>query len=368
MRFLSAASVLLYATLSVASNVVDLTPKNFDDIVLKSGKPALVKFFAPWCGHCKKLAPTYDELGDAFASLKDKVTIAKVDADAHKALGKRFGIKGFPTLKWFDGKSEEPIAYDSARTLDALTKFVQEKTNLKPKGSKKAPVSDVKVLTDSNFEAIAKDPKKGVFVKFYAPWCGHCKNLAPIYEKVATDFSRDSNVVVAKIDCDAPNGKQTSEKYGIQGFPTLKFFPADPSAGPIDYDGPRSEEGLLEFINEHSGLHRVPGGGLNEKAGTIELLDELIKEKLPNGLAGIAADLEDAVKLVESKYGQYYVKVAKKLEEKADYAKKELERLKKMIEKGGLKPDKFDDITQRANILKRFQGSEEAKPSGKDEL
>src|SRR5690606_9342040 len=146
---------------------VDLTPSNYDDIVLHSGKHALVEFFAPWCGHCKNLAPVYEQLGDAFAAAKDKVTIAKVDADQHKALGKRFGITGFPTLKWFDGKSDKPEEYKSGRDLDAFVAFIKEKTGAQAK-LPKAPVSAVTVLADDNFESVAGDESKGVFVKFYA--------------------------------------------------------------------------------------------------------------------------------------------------------------------------------------------------------
>ena len=95
-QFLTA--VLAITGASAASAVKDLLPNNFDDIVLNSGKPALVEFFAPWCGHCKTLAPIYEELASAFESQSDKVTIAKVDADAHKELGRKWGVQGFPTL------------------------------------------------------------------------------------------------------------------------------------------------------------------------------------------------------------------------------------------------------------------------------
>ena len=118
-QFITAALAITGA--SAASAVKDLLPDNFDDIVLNSGKPALVEFFAPWCGHCKTLAPIYEELASAFESQSDKVTIAKVDADAHKELGRKWGVQGFPTLKWFDGKSATPEDYKSGRDLESLT-------------------------------------------------------------------------------------------------------------------------------------------------------------------------------------------------------------------------------------------------------
>src|SRR5512140_1150152 len=110
----------LTAVAAATSAVIDLIPSNFDDVVLKSGTPTLVEFFAPWCGHCKNLAPVYEELASNYEYAKDKVQIAKVDADAEKSLGKRFGIQGFPTLKWFDGKSDEPTDYNGKRDIDSL--------------------------------------------------------------------------------------------------------------------------------------------------------------------------------------------------------------------------------------------------------
>jgi protein disulfide-isomerase A6 len=165
---------LVFATLAASaaakSAVLDLIPKNFDEVVLNSGKPTLVEFFAPWCGHCKNLAPVYEELGFAFEHAKDKVQIAKVDADAEKSLGKRFGVGGFPTLKFFDGKSDKPIDYKSGRDLESLSSFITEKTGVKPKKKQEAP-SDVTMLTDATFDkAIGGD--KNVFVAFTAPWCG----------------------------------------------------------------------------------------------------------------------------------------------------------------------------------------------------
>lgn len=160
----------LAATVAAKSAVIDLLPDNFDDVVLKSGKPTLVEFFAPWCGHCKTLAPIYEELAGTLEHAKDKIQIAKVDADAHRDLGKRFGVQGFPTLKFFDGKSDKPSEYNSARDLASLTDFITDKTGVKAKKKLELP-SELKMLTDKTFaELVGSD--KHVLVAFTAPWCG----------------------------------------------------------------------------------------------------------------------------------------------------------------------------------------------------
>ena len=160
----------LLGTTVASSAVIDLIPSNFDRVVIQSGKPALVEFFAPWCGHCKNLAPVYEELATSFKYADDKVSIAKVDADDHKSLGKRFGVGGFPTLKWFDGNSDKPEDYSGGRDLESLSKFISDKTGIKPKGKKVAPTA-VLMLSDKTFEQEIGG-LKDVLVAFTAPWCG----------------------------------------------------------------------------------------------------------------------------------------------------------------------------------------------------
>jgi len=111
--------------------VTDLTPKNFDSIV-DGSKHVLVEFYAPWCGHCKHLVPVLSSLGKSIQSdpkLKNRVVIAKVNADEHRDLGGRFGVSGFPTLKWFGrGKpTDAPEDYASGRTLDAFSSWITQK-------------------------------------------------------------------------------------------------------------------------------------------------------------------------------------------------------------------------------------------------
>ncbi|KAF4927214.1 Protein disulfide-isomerase erp38 [Colletotrichum viniferum] len=360
----------LAATVAAKSAVLDLIPSNFDDVVLKSGKPTLVEFFAPWCGHCKNLAPVYEELASSFESNKD-VQIAKVDADAERDLGKRFGIQGFPTLKWFDGKSDKPTDYNGGRDLESLSNFITEKTNAKPK-KKYTPPSAVNMLTDESFKTIVGGDKD-VFVAFTAPWCGHCKNLAPTWETLAQDFSLDEGVVIAKVDAENEASKGTAAAEGVSSYPTIKFFPKGSKKGEL-YSGGRKEEDFVAFINEKTGTARVAGGGLNAVAGTIAALDEIVAKYISGTTIADAAaeakkEAETLKEKAQYKYAEYYVRVFDKLSKNDGYVKKEVARLDGILKKGGLAPAKRDEITSKTNILRKFlEQAKEKVSDAKEEL
>ena len=171
-------SALITFGISASSSVLDIGPANFENVVLQSNKPAFVEFYAPWCGHCQKLAPILEQLADKFAFAKGKVSIAKVDADENKDLGRRFGVQGFPTLKWFDGKSNVPEDYKGGRDLESLSAFIIEKTGIKVK-TKKIPSSFVEVLNDQTFKKTVGG-EKNVLVAFTASWCGRMSFISII--------------------------------------------------------------------------------------------------------------------------------------------------------------------------------------------
>ncbi|KAI2784909.1 disulfide isomerase [Daldinia loculata] len=359
----------LAAAVAAKSAVLDLIPSNFDKVVLKSGKPTLVEFFAPWCGHCKNLAPVYEELAQAFATNKD-VQIAKVDADAERSLGQRYGVQGFPTLKWFDGKSDKPTNYEGGRDLESLTKFITDKTGVKAKKKLEMP-SQVNILTDTTFKEIIGGDKD-VLVAFTAPWCGHCKALAPTWETLAEDFINEPNVVVAKVDAEADNSKATASEQGVSSYPTIKFFPKGSTEGE-PYSGGRSEKDLVSFLNEKTGTHRVPGGGLDATGGTIDALNHIALKYAAGSdkLADLAAEAKkvaaDLAEDAQYKYAQYYIRVFDKLSQNEGYVAKESARLDGIIKKGGLAPSKLDELQSKTNILKQFIKKVEEKVTGDDE-
>ncbi|KAL5700949.1 protein disulfide-isomerase [Ranunculus cassubicifolius] len=347
------ATLALLIASSLADDVVILTEENFDKEVGQD-RSALVEFYAPWCGHCKKLAPEYEKLGSSFKKAKS-ILIGKVDCDEHKSICTKYGVSGYPTIQWFPKGSLEPKKYEGARTADALTAFVNLEggTNVKLATTP----SSVVVLTADNFNDVVLDENKDVLVEFYAPWCGHCKSLAPIYEKVATAYKSEEDVVIANLDAD--NHKDLAEKYGVSGYPTLKFFPKGNKAGE-DYEGGRDVDDFVSFINEKAGTSRDAKGQLTSTAGIVSSLDALVKE-----FASASDDEkktllskieEEAEKLKGSaaKYGKIYSKVAKSCVDKgADYVTKETSRLQRMLEKS-ISPAKADEFTLKKNILSTF--------------
>jgi len=105
-------------------------------------------------------------------------------------------------------------------------------------------------LTDSNFE---NEMKKHDFalVKFYAPWCGHCKRMAPEFEKAAKRLaSNDPPVQLVNVDC-TEEGKEVCSKFGVSGYPTLKTFRNGGNAA--DYEGGRTENEMVKFMSERAG-------------------------------------------------------------------------------------------------------------------
>jgi protein disulfide-isomerase A1 len=475
-------------------DVIVLTDSNFEETVGKYEK-ILVEFYAPWCGHCKQLTPHYAEAATKLKATFPEVGIAKIDADSQKESGNKYGVQGFPTLKWFvNGKATD---YTGGRTADTIVSWVSKRMGPptktlaaakdfdefkeskdvvvvgffdKPEGDAfkefeavateledvelgsahdkavhkhaghkhgeivlfkkfdegkavfkgKATAAEIKefVLTNQlryvnefspetsgkifgspinrqvllfadkakegfdkvreRFEAQAKQhygkvvgvhvnadtkqvleffgvkegdmpcvyavkvpPKeeggggmvkyqgpgsdklgddkaiktffsdfiadkveahkkseeapekpedehgvttlvgktfeetvlksdKDVFVEFYAPWCGHCKQLAPIWDKLGEQFKTVESVVIAKMDATA---NDPPEGLNIQGFPTLKFFKSgSDKSKPMDYDGDRTVKGFRKFLKANAGQpFELPKKEKKKKPASAEL-------------------------------------------------------------------------------------------------
>ncbi|KAF9382801.1 hypothetical protein CPB97_006932 [Podila verticillata] len=354
------AAFIALASRVLADNVHALDSESFDSVI--GNKPTLVEFYAPWCGHCK----IYEELGDAFSHKKDEVLIVKVDADEHSTLGSRYGIEGFPTLKWFpNGINSDPEDYSGGRDLDSLASFVTKKSGVR--SLIKRVISQVEVVTDATFESKVTNSNKNVLVEFYTPWCGHCKDLAPTYEKVGYDFAKEKDVIIAKVDATVETA--TVSKYDVSGCPTIKYFAADGTV--IEYEGGRDEQDFIDFINEHAGTQRAVGGRLSPEAGRIAKLDLLAKRFAQASSEDKKAVSEEGIKVAgelqdNNASAKHYMRVFEEAAASPKFVASESARLAKISESGTLSAATADDLSIRQNILAAFV-VEEVKPA-KEEL
>lgn len=111
--------------------------------------------------------------------------------------------------------------------------------------------SAVVTVTEDNFQEVVQDSSKDVMIEFYAPWCGHCKQLKPTYKKLASKFEGVDSVTIAAMDAseaEVPSG------FDVQGFPTIMFVPAKEGATPIPYEDARDLDSMAEFVKANAAV------------------------------------------------------------------------------------------------------------------
>jgi len=121
---------------SQTESVLTVVGKNFDEVVLDDSKDVFLELYASWCGHCKRLAPTWETLGEKYASIKDRLVIAKMEAPENDLPPSvDFRVAGFPTLKFKPAGTRDFVDYEGDRSLDSLVAFVEQhaKNSLVPK-------------------------------------------------------------------------------------------------------------------------------------------------------------------------------------------------------------------------------------------
>ncbi|EDV91834.1 thioredoxin domain-containing protein 5 homolog [Drosophila grimshawi] len=237
--------------------VVELTEDTFAKHV--SSGNHFVKFFAPWCSHCQHLAPTWEELANALVK-EPAATISKIDCTQYRSICQDFEVKGYPTLLWIeDGKKIEK--YAGARDLATLKTYVEKMIGA-PSGS-----NDVNDATKDALDATKKQTvlqlngkdefeqatADGItFIKFYAPWCGHCQKLQPTWEQLATEaLASDAGISVAKVDCTSPDNRQICIDQQVEGYPTLFLYKNGQRQN--EYEGSRSLPELQAYIKKFIG-------------------------------------------------------------------------------------------------------------------
>ena len=113
--------------IATENNVLVLTNDNFKTAI-SSNEFVLVKFYAPWCGHCQAMAPAYAKAAEVLSEKESKIKLAKLDAQVHRQIADEFDVKGYPTLRYF--RQGLPIEYNGGRELDMIIDWVESKAQL----------------------------------------------------------------------------------------------------------------------------------------------------------------------------------------------------------------------------------------------
>ncbi|XP_025836873.1 protein disulfide-isomerase-like, partial [Agrilus planipennis] len=234
--------------------VVDFNTNTAQKIFGGDVKNHLLLFLSRSDEHFAKISDAASSVARPFRETVLFVTL-NVDEEDHQRILEFFGLKkeDAPAARIIK-LEEDMVKYKPESddlTAENIQQFVQNFLDgkLKPILLQQELPEDwnsqpVKVLVASNFDEVALDPSKDVLVEFYAPWCGHCKQLVPIYDKVGEHFKDNEDVVIAKMDATANELEHTK----VTGFPTIKLYPKGDLRKAVTYNGPRTFEGIVKFI------------------------------------------------------------------------------------------------------------------------
>lgn len=203
--------------------------------------------------------PMFQEAAKAFKGKLIFVYVEMDNEDFGRPVSEYFGVSGdAPRVIAYTGNDDaRKFVLDSDLTLSSIKSFGEDflEDKLKP-FYKSDPIpetddGDVKIVVGNNFDEIVLDESKDVLLEIYAPWCGHCQALEPIYKKLAKHLKGINSLVIAKMD----GTTNEHPRAKSDGFPTILFFPAgNKSFDPITFESDRTVVEFYKFLKKHASI------------------------------------------------------------------------------------------------------------------
>jgi len=185
----------------------------------------------------------------------NKIVVTYALMSKHEHSVNTYGLKGKEWGLVIEKGYSDKFKYDGKKfSAEAVQQFFADyfegnvEKHVRSEDEPDDNTGPVKVITGKNFDKLVNDPEKDVMIEFYAPWCGHCKQLAPKYEELGKKLSKVSSVTIGKLDATAND--YPNKEFEVSGYPTIYFKPAKKGAKPIKYEGEREVDAMYKFIKE----------------------------------------------------------------------------------------------------------------------
>ncbi|KAI4978439.1 hypothetical protein ZWY2020_015192 [Hordeum vulgare] len=247
-EFVSANKIPLITTLTQ-----ETAPAIFDNPIKKQ-----ILLFAV-AKESSKFLPILKETAKSFKGKLLFVFVERDNEEVGEPVADYFGITGQETtvLAYTGNEDAKKFFFSGEISLDSIKAFAQDflEDKLTP-FYKSDPIpesndEDVKVVVGKSLDQIVLDESKDVLLEIYAPWCGHCQSLEPIYNKLAKFLHGIDSLVIAKMD--GTNNEHPRAKP--DGFPTILFYPAGKkSFEPITFEGDRTVVEMYKFLKKHAAI------------------------------------------------------------------------------------------------------------------
>ncbi|CAM0136133.1 hypothetical protein VKS41_005474 [Umbelopsis sp. WA50703] len=227
--------------------VLELTAQNFKEEVMNNGHLVAVEFYAPWCGHCQRLAPAWKKAAGNLNGLV-KVGAVDCDQDSNKPLCSQYGIQGFPTIKLFAPSSDptkkatkRPTDYQGPREAKPIVDHLLaiQPSNVRFVKGDASQVKSKKSISLDNFLETDNSTMPKALLFTDKP------TTTPLYKALSVDFV--DRMLFGEVK---KSVKEAVESFGISNFPTLVVL--TPDSGAVEYSGKLKKNALEEFLNQHA--------------------------------------------------------------------------------------------------------------------
>eukprot|EP01088_Endostelium_zonatum_P015808 TRINITY_DN4024_c0_g1_i1.p1 TRINITY_DN4024_c0_g1~~TRINITY_DN4024_c0_g1_i1.p1 ORF type:complete len:437 (-),score=126.53 TRINITY_DN4024_c0_g1_i1:26-1336(-) len=250
------------------SSVMSLTDNDFVEKVFATQKVTIVEFYAPWCGHCKSLAPHYEK---AAENLKGIIQVAAIDCDQHKGAAGQFGIKGFPTIKVFGAELEPdtkkkgafiktPTDYNGPRTAKGIVDYAL--SLLHARYIQKVTSSNVESILDFNNTKLS--PPGAPRVLLFT----NKKESSNLYKSLSMEYK--GRAVFGEV---RDKEKALLETYSITTFPQVLILTGN-QPEPIRFDKSINYDNLHAFIEGHALPNQLKAKPAGSSAGGKQKSDK----------------------------------------------------------------------------------------------